>query len=99
MHLECPIKNTFLLVLTVILYIIAKYCPLLIKIIKVTVKVMMNSLTSKNSQTLTSSDIENLALRFGGKSDDYIEIVNKQQNNNTINKYALLKEINNELNT
>ncbi|GAA66741.1 hypothetical protein I6F50_10090 [Pseudoalteromonas sp. NZS127_1] len=59
----------------------------------------MNNLTSKNSQTLTSSDIENLTLRFGGKSDDYIEIVNKQQNNNTINKYALLKEINNELNT
>ena len=59
----------------------------------------MNKLTSKNSQTLTSSDIENLTLRFGGKSDDYIEIVNKQQNNNTINKYALLKEINNELNT
>ena len=58
----------------------------------------MNNLTPKNSQTLTSSDIENLALRFGGKSDDYIEIVNKQQNNNTINKYALLKEINNELN-
>ncbi|KAA1151279.1 hypothetical protein EU510_15635 [Pseudoalteromonas sp. FUC4] len=59
----------------------------------------MNNLTPKNSQTLTSSDIENLALRFGGKSNDYIEIVNKQQNNNTINKYALLKEINNELNT
>lgn len=58
----------------------------------------MNSLIYKDSQTLTSSDIENLALRFGGKREDYIEIVNKQKNIQTINKYALLKEINNELN-
>jgi len=58
----------------------------------------MNNSSSKNSQTLTPSDVENLVLRFGGKSDDYLEIVNKQQNKNTINKYALLKEINNELN-
>lgn len=58
----------------------------------------MNNLSSKDSQTLTSSDVENLVLRFGGKRDDYIEIVNKQQNKNTIEKYALLKEINNELN-
>ncbi|MEL0633292.1 BcsR/BcsP family cellulose biosynthesis protein [Pseudoalteromonas carrageenovora] len=58
----------------------------------------MHSLTYKDSQTLTSSDIENLALRFGGKREDYIEIVNKQKNIQTINKYALLKEINSELN-
>ena len=57
----------------------------------------MQNLITKNSQTLTSNDIENLALRFGGKSEDYIEIVNKQKNNKTINKYALLKEIDNEL--
>lgn len=59
----------------------------------------MNNLANKNSQTLTSSDIENLAKRFGGRSEDYIEIVNKQKNAQTINKYALLKEINDELNT
>ena len=57
----------------------------------------MQNLISRHSQTLTSNDIENLARRFGGKSDDYIEIVNKQKNNKTINKYALLKEIDNEL--
>lgn len=57
----------------------------------------MQNLITKNSQTLTSNDIENLARRFGGKSEDYIEIVNKQKNNKTINKYALLKEIDNEL--
>jgi len=38
----------------------------------------MQNLITKNSQTLTSNDIENLARRFGGKSEDYIEIVNKQ---------------------
>ncbi|MEL0640907.1 BcsR/BcsP family cellulose biosynthesis protein [Pseudoalteromonas aliena] len=59
----------------------------------------MHNLAHKNSQTLTSSDIENLTLRFGGNSEDYIEIVNKQKNIETINKYALLKEINNELNS
>lgn len=59
----------------------------------------MRNLAYKDSQTLTSSDIENLARRFGGKSEDYIEIVNKQKNTQTINKYALLKEINSELNT
>ncbi|MDO6547465.1 BcsR/BcsP family cellulose biosynthesis protein [Pseudoalteromonas carrageenovora] len=59
----------------------------------------MRSLAYKDSQTLTSSDIENLARRFAGKSEDYIEIVNKQKNAQTINKYALLKEINSELNT
>ncbi|MBH0055797.1 hypothetical protein I6F65_02385 [Pseudoalteromonas sp. SWXJZ94C] len=57
----------------------------------------MQNLISRHSQTLTSNDIENLARRFGGKSDDYIEIVNKQKNNKTINKYALLKEIDDEL--
>lgn len=39
----------------------------------------MNSLIYKDSQTLTSSDIENLALRFGGKREDYIEIVNNKK--------------------
>ena len=53
----------------------------------------MNNLATKSSQILTSSDIENLARRFGGKSDDYIEIMNTQKNQKTINKYALLKEI------
>ncbi|WP_024610236.1 BcsR/BcsP family cellulose biosynthesis protein [Pseudoalteromonas sp. TB64] len=57
----------------------------------------MQNLISRHSQTLTSNDIENLARRFGGKSEDYIEIVNKQKNNKTINKYALLKEIDDEL--
>ncbi|WP_213608696.1 BcsR/BcsP family cellulose biosynthesis protein [Pseudoalteromonas sp.] len=57
----------------------------------------MNNLIVKNSQTLTSNDIENLAKRFGGKSNDYIEIVNTQKNKQTINKYALLKEIDNAL--
>ncbi|TMO07371.1 MULTISPECIES: BcsR/BcsP family cellulose biosynthesis protein [Pseudoalteromonas] len=46
---------------------------------------------------LTPNDIENLARRFGGKKDDYIEITDKQKNIHTINKYALLKEINDEL--
>ncbi|ALQ07554.1 MULTISPECIES: BcsR/BcsP family cellulose biosynthesis protein [Pseudoalteromonas] len=57
----------------------------------------MQNLISKNPQTLTSNDIANLAHRFGGKSEDYIEIVNTQKNMQTINKYALLKEIDNEL--
>lgn len=50
-------------------------------------------LISKDSQTLTSNDIDNLSLHFGGKSENYIEIVNEQKNIETINKYALLKEI------
>ncbi|BED89826.1 MULTISPECIES: BcsR/BcsP family cellulose biosynthesis protein [unclassified Pseudoalteromonas] len=53
----------------------------------------MHNLTTKSSETLTSNDIENLARRFGGKSEDYIEIVNKQKNKQTIKKYALLNEI------
>ncbi|XQF92231.1 BcsR/BcsP family cellulose biosynthesis protein [Pseudoalteromonas espejiana] len=53
----------------------------------------MHKLATKSSQTLTSNDIENLARRFGGKSEDYIEIVNKQKNKQTIKKYALLNEI------
>ncbi len=81
----------------IILYIIDKYCPLIIKIIKILSRVAMNNLIVKNSQTLTSNDIENLAKRFGGKSNDYIEIVNTQKNKQTINKYALLKEIDNAL--
>ncbi|XQF90574.1 BcsR/BcsP family cellulose biosynthesis protein [Pseudoalteromonas espejiana] len=44
----------------------------------------MHKLATKSSQTLTSNDIENLARRFGGKSEDYIEIVNKQKNKQTI---------------
>ena len=82
-----------------ILYIIAKYCPLLIKINITLTKVVMNNLATKSSQILTSSDIENLARRFGGKSDDYIEIMNTQNNQKTINKYALLKEIDDALKT
>jgi hypothetical protein len=62
-------------------------------------KVVMNNLATKSSQILTSSDIENLARRFGGKSDDYIEIMNTQKNQKTINKYALLKEIDDALKT
>lgn len=57
----------------------------------------MQKVISKSSKTLTSNDITNLARRFGGKSEDYIEIVNKQKNTQTIKKYALLKEINNAL--
>jgi hypothetical protein len=57
----------------------------------------MENLGSKDSQTLTSNDVENLSRRFGGKSDDYVEIVDKQKNIQTINKYALLKEIDDEL--
>lgn len=33
----------------------------------------------KPSKTLTPNDIENLARRFGGKKDDYIEITDKQK--------------------
>lgn len=54
----------------------------------------MQSQTLKSSQVLTKNDIENLANRFGGDENDYIEIANKQKNTNTINKYPLLKEIN-----
>ena len=43
----------------------------------------MRNLTTKSSETLTSNDIENLARRFGGKSEDYVEIVNKQKNKQT----------------
>lgn len=32
----------------------------------------MRNLTTKSSETLTSNDIENLARRFGGKSEDYV---------------------------
>ena len=44
----------------------------------------MRNLTTKSSETLTSNDIETLARRFGGKSEDYVEIVNKQKNKQTI---------------
>ncbi|MCQ8821494.1 hypothetical protein NQT65_14905 [Pseudoalteromonas agarivorans] len=59
----------------------------------------MRNLTTKSSETLTSNDIENLARRFGGKSEDYVEIVNKQKNKQTIKKYALLNEIYRAVNT
>ncbi|MDC9564882.1 MULTISPECIES: BcsR/BcsP family cellulose biosynthesis protein [unclassified Pseudoalteromonas] len=59
----------------------------------------MRNLTTKSSETLTSNDIENLARRFGGKSEDYVEIVNKQKNKQTIEKYALLNEIHRAVNT
>ncbi|KPZ54624.1 hypothetical protein CWC16_05875 [Pseudoalteromonas sp. S3776] len=58
----------------------------------------MHKLTTKSSETLTSNDIENLARRFGGKSEDYVEIVNKQKNKQTIKKYALLNEIHRAVN-
>ncbi|KPW04450.1 MULTISPECIES: BcsR/BcsP family cellulose biosynthesis protein [unclassified Pseudoalteromonas] len=58
----------------------------------------MRNLTTKSSETLTSNDIENLARRFGGKSEDYVEIVNKQKNKQTIKKYALLNEIHRAVN-
>ncbi len=56
------------------------------------------NLTKKNSETLTSNDIDNLAKRFGGKSGDYVEIVNRQKNKQTIKKYALLSEIHRTVN-
>ena len=59
----------------------------------------MRNLSTKSSETLTSNDIENLARRFGGKSEDYVEIVNKQKNKQTIKKYALLNEIHRAVNT
>lgn len=59
----------------------------------------MRNLSTKSSETLTSNDIENLARRFGGKSEDYVEIVNKQKNKQTIEKYALLNEIHRAVNT
>ena len=59
----------------------------------------MRNLTTKSSETLTSNDIETLARRFGGKSEDYVEIVNKQKNKQTIEKYALLNEIHRAVNT
>jgi len=58
----------------------------------------MRNLTTKSSETLTSNDIDNLARRFGGKSEDYVEIVNKQKNKQTIEKYALLNEIHRAVN-
>lgn len=57
----------------------------------------MKNLDKKNSETLTSNDIENLTQYFAGKHESYIEIVNSQQNTKTINKYPLLKEINSAL--
>lgn len=57
----------------------------------------MNNLITKSSQTLTLNDVENLAQHFSGKSDDYVEIVDKQLNNQIIKKYALLKEIDDAL--
>ncbi len=58
----------------------------------------MRNLTTKSSETLTSNDIENLARRFGGKSEDYVEIVNKQKKKQTIEKYSLLNEIHRAVN-
>ncbi|MBB1406396.1 hypothetical protein H5079_12335 [Pseudoalteromonas sp. SG44-5] len=58
----------------------------------------MRILAFKESKTLTSNDIKNLSHRFGGQSDDYVEIVNQQQNIKTINKYPLLKEIDSAVN-
>jgi hypothetical protein len=57
----------------------------------------MENLDKKNSKTLTSNDIESLTQYFAGKHEDYIEIVNSQQNTKTINKYPLLREINSAL--
>jgi hypothetical protein len=57
----------------------------------------MENLDKKNAKTLQSNDIEGLTQYFAGKHEDYIEIVNSQQNTKTINKYPLLKEINSAL--
>lgn len=47
----------------------------------------------KNSTILTQYDITNLLQRFGGKNQQYVEIVDVQKNLQTINKYPLLKDI------
>ena len=47
----------------------------------------------KNSTILTQYDITNLLRRFGGKNQQYVEIVDVQKNLQTINKYPLLKDI------
>ncbi|WP_372759839.1 BcsR/BcsP family cellulose biosynthesis protein [Pseudoalteromonas sp.] len=53
----------------------------------------MQNIVLKDSQTLTSNDVTNLSKHFGGRQQDYVEIVNTQYNKATINKYPLLKDI------
>ena len=47
----------------------------------------------KNSTILTQYDITNLLKRFGGRNQQYVEIVDVQKNLQTINKYPLIKDI------
>ena len=53
----------------------------------------MTSCVVTKSTILTQYDITNLLNRFGGKNQQYVEIVDVQKNLQTINKYPLLKDI------
>ncbi|TMN71388.1 hypothetical protein CWB85_11320 [Pseudoalteromonas sp. S1727] len=53
----------------------------------------------KNSTILTQYDITNLLRRFGGKNQQYVEIVDVQKNLQTINKYPLIKDVSSSVHT
>lgn len=53
----------------------------------------MNDFAFKKSTVLTKNDIDNLLRQFGGKNQGYIEIVDVENNRQTIDKYPLIKDI------